>query len=92
VDLRSARGGLHTTGLKDRRRLGPPLARGALLGEQLFDSLTSMRLTATARLKDDTTAESTSWAVEGDTYDDALVRARSEVPAGQILLFVRVER
>lgn len=47
---------------------------------------------ATSRPAGETSAEARTWTIEAEDYDSALAQARSEVPEGSMMLFVRVDR
>lgn len=52
----------------------------------------TMQLHASARPRDDYTAEPHRFTVEADTYDAALAQAQASVPEGWILQHVQVDR
>lgn len=55
-------------------------------------TLTLVKIHASSRLHDDTTAEPHRWTVEGDDYDQLYAEVQAAVPEGWVLLSVQVER
>lgn len=51
-----------------------------------------MHLIATTRPAGDSEAESSTWTVEAEDYESAYAEVVTLVPAGSVLLHVRVER
>ena len=51
-----------------------------------------MQLIATTRPTGDAEAESSTWTVEAEDYESAYAQVVARVPAGSVLLHVRVER
>lgn len=51
-----------------------------------------VQLIATTRPVGDSEAESSTWTVEAEDYESAYAQVGARVPAGSVLLHVRVER